>query len=319
MTKTVLSFGHTDGIKSLTIGNTDMFDFNNGAMLHSTDALLMFIEAASLGSFSAAARKLGKQQSSVSEAIANLEIDLGVTLFDRSTRKPTLTEHGQALLVHAQQMLDANDRLSRVAQQLAGGREAQLSFALSDTYQSDVFEKNLAQFEQRFPDLHLECLIAEDEDAVALVQSGRVQLALVAAQSSYPADIGFDSIAEQSEIGLYVSTRHPLAQASHVSGAMLRATRELRLNTYRADVRAPAPGLHWSSSSYLILLEMTELGFGWAELPHWIVKRFGAADLKQLQVAGWPRNLQVHLIWSRQRGLGPAADWLCKAFLAAPT
>ena len=287
-------------------------------MLYSTDAILMFIEAATLGSFSAAARKLGKQQSTVSEAIANLEIDLGVILFDRSTRKPSLTEHGHALLIHAQQMLDANDRLSRAAQRLAGGLEAQLSFALSDTYQSDVFEKSLAQLEQRFPELHLECLIAEDDDAVALVQSGRVQMALVAAQSSYPADIGFDTIAEQSDIGLYASTAHPLAQAAHVTGAMLRQHRELSLNTYREETRAPAQGLHWSSSSYLILLEMTEQGFGWAALPRWIVKRFGAADLKQLQVHGLPRTIQVHLIWSRARGLGQAGTWLCNQFLATP-
>jgi DNA-binding transcriptional LysR family regulator len=287
-------------------------------MLHSPDALLMFIEAASLGSFSAAARKLGKQQSSVSEAIANLEIDLGLSLFDRSTRKPKLTEHGHALLVHAQQMLDANDRLSRAARRLAGGLEAQLSFALSDTYQSDVFEKNLAQLEQRYPDLRLECLIAEDADAVALVQSGRVQMALVAAQAVYPADIGHESLAEPSDIGLYVSTRHPLAQAAQVDSEMLREARELRLHTYREQPRQATQGLHWSSSSYLILLEMTELGFGWAALPRWIVKRFGAADLKQLQVHGWPRRSPVHLIWSRARGMGPAGNWLCQQFLATP-
>ena len=61
-------------------------------MRHSPEALLAFAEAATLGSFSAAARKLGKRQSTISEAIANLEIDLGLTLFDRSTRQPTLTE-----------------------------------------------------------------------------------------------------------------------------------------------------------------------------------------------------------------------------------
>jgi DNA-binding transcriptional LysR family regulator len=288
--------------------------------MYSLDALQMFIEAAHLGSFSAVARKLGRQQSSVSEAIANLEIDLGVTLFDRSTRKPTLTEHGHALLTHARQLLDANDKLSRAAQQLAGGREAQLSFALSDTYQSDVFEKSLAQLEQRFPDLSLECLIAEDEDAVDLVQSGRVQLALVAAQPSYPPDIGFETIADQSEIGLYVSTAHPLAQAAHISGDMLRQARELRVNTYthRDQTRQQQPGLHWSASSYLILLEMTELGFGWAELPRWVVKRFGAAELKELQVHGWPRSIRVHAIWSRERGLGQAGAWLCNTFLQAP-
>jgi len=129
----IIMIDQADRIKSITIGITDM--------THSLDALLMFVEAATLGSFSAAARKLNKQQSTVSEAIANLEIDLGVTLFDRSTRRPTLSEHGYALLAHAQQVLDATDRLNRSAQRLAGGLEAQLSFALSDTYQSDVFEK----------------------------------------------------------------------------------------------------------------------------------------------------------------------------------
>jgi DNA-binding transcriptional LysR family regulator len=46
-------------------------------MRHSPEALTAFAEAATLGSFSAAARKLGKSQSTVSSAIANLEIDLG--------------------------------------------------------------------------------------------------------------------------------------------------------------------------------------------------------------------------------------------------
>lgn len=49
-------------------------------MRHAPEALLAFAEAALLGSFTAAARKLGKRQSTVSEAIANLEIDLGVQL-----------------------------------------------------------------------------------------------------------------------------------------------------------------------------------------------------------------------------------------------
>ncbi|MEO3960792.1 helix-turn-helix domain-containing protein, partial [Chromobacterium piscinae] len=46
-------------------------------MTISVDALSAFVYAADLGSFSAAARRLGKSQSTVSEAIANLEIDLG--------------------------------------------------------------------------------------------------------------------------------------------------------------------------------------------------------------------------------------------------
>ena len=60
--------------------------------------LQAFAAVAELGSFSAAARKLGKAQSSVSALIQNLEIDLGLTLFDRSSRNPRLSQEGAAIL-----------------------------------------------------------------------------------------------------------------------------------------------------------------------------------------------------------------------------
>ena len=60
------------------------------------DQLRTFIAAAEQGSFSAAGRKLRRAQSVVSQTLANLEIQLGVTLFDRSARYPVLTEDGRA-------------------------------------------------------------------------------------------------------------------------------------------------------------------------------------------------------------------------------
>ncbi|KAF3999287.1 LysR family transcriptional regulator [Glaciimonas immobilis] len=285
-------------------------------MAHSLEALFMFVEAATLGSFSAAARKLHKQQSTVSEAIANLEIDFGLLLFDRSTRRPTLTEQGKAMLIHAQQVLDAHDRLSRSAHRLAGGLEPTLTLVLSDMYQSMRFDSILIEFERRYPELELECMIAEHTDVVALVQEGRAQLGLVGAQQDYPPDVGFESMSERSEIGLYVGNQHPLAAVPHVTTEMLHDARELRLNTYLNDIVERRRGLCWSSSSYLLLLEMTELGFGWAELPRWLAKRFAADGLLELQVRGWPKTVQVDAVWSRRHGLGQAGGWLLDTLLA---
>ena len=70
----------------------------------SNEVLQAFVQAATQGSFSAAARKLGKSQSTVSAAVASLEIDLDLVLFDRSSRKPTLTAAGQVLLQRAEQV-----------------------------------------------------------------------------------------------------------------------------------------------------------------------------------------------------------------------
>ena len=144
----------------------------------SHEVLQAFVQAATHGSFSAAARKLGKSQSTVSAAVASLEIDLDVVLFDRSSRKPTLTPAGHVLLQRAEQVLEASSRLELAASQLSQGLEPKLSIAMSDTYQSDRFETALSAFEQRYPDLELECLIAECEDLIALVQSGRAHVAL---------------------------------------------------------------------------------------------------------------------------------------------
>ena len=63
-------------------------------MTPSLEHFKALLATAETGSFSAAARRLGKAQSVVSAAIANLEIDLGLALFDRSGRYPVLTEAG---------------------------------------------------------------------------------------------------------------------------------------------------------------------------------------------------------------------------------
>jgi DNA-binding transcriptional LysR family regulator len=290
-------------------------------MRHSPEALNAFAEAATLGSFSAAARKLGKSQSTVSSAIANLEIDLGLSLFDRSSRKPTLTDHGRVMLGKVQEILAASDRLDLSASQLGGGLEAKLSVVWSDTYQSDGFESTLTAFEQRFPDLEFECLIAEHGDLVALVQSGRANIGVVGAQTLYPPDIGSATIAEQSEITLFVAADHALAGMQDVTPEVLAQYRELRLDTYqgRADRLMSASRRSWSASSYLMLLEMAVLGFGWAAIPRWMVARFAVGTLHELDARGWPQRVPVDAVWSRQRPLGLAGTWLLQQMLAAPS
>jgi DNA-binding transcriptional LysR family regulator len=289
-------------------------------MRHSPEALTAFAEAATLGSFSAAARKLGKSQSTVSSAVANLEIDLGLALFDRSSRKPTLTEHGRLLLGRVQDILAASDRLDLSASQLAGGLEARLSVVWSDTYQSDRFEDILMAFERRFPDMAFECLIAEHGDLVSLVQRGRAQIGMVGAQAAYPPDIGAATIAEQSEITLFVAASHVLAGMQDITPELLAQHRELRLDTYlgHADQAQPAARRSWSAPSYLMLLEMAVLGFGWAAIPRWMVTRFAVGKLVELDARGWPQRVPVDAVWSRQRPLGRAGSWLLQEMLAAP-
>ncbi|AYF86105.1 LysR family transcriptional regulator [Pseudomonas sp. JS3066] len=292
-------------------------------MNYSPESLEAFVHAVALGSFSAAARKLGKSQSTVSEAIARLEIDLGLELFDRSSRQPQLTDAGRVLLDRVEEILAASDRLQHAAAQLAGGLEPRVSLALSDAYQSGQYEERLAEMDQRYPDLEFECLIAEHNDVIELVAQGRATLGLLASQGTYPPELGAATVAERADFGLFVAQEHPLAQMSDVQESDLAGWRLLRLNTLgnalALDDGLPnSGGRCWSAPSYLLLLEMASNGFGWAELPRWLVSGYANGRLKELQVPGWPRSQAVDVVWSRQRRLGPAASWLLGRLLDRP-
>jgi len=281
----------------------------------SQEVLLAFVQAATQGSFSAAARKLGRSQSTISAAVASLEIDLDLILFDRSSRKPTLTPAGHVMLQRAEAILAATSRMEMSARQLAQGVEPKLTVAISDTYQSARFEAALVGFEQRYPDLELECLIAECDDLIELVQRGRAHLAFAEMQDTYPPDLVTSTVAERTDLALFVKGDHVLTRVERVDQQVLEQHRELRLATIVNPYDSRAKGRVWSAPSYLMLMEMAEMGFGWAALPRWLVARFGNGSLVELTVRGWPRPVYVDALWSRIYPPGPAGSWLLSKML----
>ncbi len=276
----------------------------------SIEALQAFAEVAARGSFSAAARALGKSQSTLSESVANLEIDLGVRLFDRTGRLPVLTPEGVSLLARTRQVLDSVDVLKRHAAELSiEGVEPRLTLVLSDTFQSTSLERFITLFAERFPDVELEFLFGEEDDVLHLVDEGRAQLGFIAARPHYPATLAHQRLDAESRIGVFAAKSHPLVKAGVTSHPELSRYRELRLGTYLQGGGAGKTGLSWSSPSYLMLLEMTRIGAGWAELPEWLVENYGGDMLQQLDIPGWPRSVRVDMVWSRRSRPGPALAW----------
>ena len=117
---------------------------------------------------------------------------------------------------------------------------------------------------------------------------------------------------------LCVGRGHPLAALSHVTSEQLRAERELRLSTYELDNKDDSPAQStWSAPGYLMLCEMASQGYGWTELPRWMVQRYGADQLVELPVPGWPRHTRVDAVWSMRRALGSAGAWLLQSLIEA--
>ncbi|BAN99584.1 lysR family transcriptional regulator [Plautia stali symbiont] len=265
-------------------------------MKYSPESLEAFVQTVASGSFSAAARALAKSQSTISSAVANLEDDLGFALFDRSGRQPVLTAQGQ--------------RLDELAVRLSQGIEPRLSLAISDFWQADHHENLLTRFEARYPDIEFECMIAEDEDVLDLLQAGRVHLGVVRAQPRLPPDLAVARLQVEAQMAIFLHQDHPLEAQSQVSEAQLGELRQLRLNTW-VETRQPLPaGRTWSAPTYLLLLEMAEQGFGWSVLPRWLVQQFGHQVLRELPVPGWPQHIAVDVIWSRRNPPGSAGRWM---------
>ncbi|TYL42010.1 LysR family transcriptional regulator [Dickeya chrysanthemi] len=284
-------------------------------MRYSPESLLAFLATVNTGSFSAAARHLQKSQSTVSTAVANLEADLNLTLFDRRGHQPVLTEEGRKVLSHVKAILSASEALDELAIRLADKVEPRLTFVLSDTWQCRHYYPVLQRFAGRFPDVEFECLIAEDEDVVDLLQSQRAHVGVLQAQAHYPIDIAVSRLQVKTEMAVYVARTHPLAQQKQVTQEQLATVRQLCLHTYSQRERPPAEGAGWSTPSYLMLLEMAEQGFGWSILPRWLVDEYAQNRLVELPLSGWPRQIEVDIAWSRPSPPGPAGLWLIDTLL----
>jgi DNA-binding transcriptional LysR family regulator len=104
--------------------------------------LQLFVAAAEAGSFSGAARRLDMGPVQASATIARLERELGVRLFERSTRRLRLTEAGELWLPHARAALAAWAEGQAALRQAAGG-EQPLSGRLRVSLPSDIGRQHL--------------------------------------------------------------------------------------------------------------------------------------------------------------------------------
>jgi DNA-binding transcriptional LysR family regulator len=123
--------------------------------------LRAFLETAETGSLSAAARKLGQSQPTLSRQVAALELALGVTLFERVGKTMALTTTGQELLVHARVMGAAAHELGLAATGRSEEVEGVVSVATSDAVAAYLMPKILLHIRQAAPGIQVE-VVASD-------------------------------------------------------------------------------------------------------------------------------------------------------------
>ena len=116
------------------------------------DQITVFLAIVETGSFTAAARKLGRATSVISYAVTNLENQLGVTLFARAgTARPQLTDAGRAILADSRGLAIALDALLAKARGLTHGLEAEVSLVVDVMLPAKKAGAALDEFQQEIP------------------------------------------------------------------------------------------------------------------------------------------------------------------------
>lgn len=290
----------------------------------SPDSLQAFVLAAELGSFSAAARRLGKAQSAVSTAIANLEIDSGVQLFDPSTRSPTLTAEGRALLPHANGILLGMREFMAKAGSMAEGIEDRLQLAIEHGITPHPLYAVLERFDTAFPTVSVEIHSTGPDDTAALLKQGRADLGLMIQQESYPAGFLFRGVGHSAIVPV-CAPDHPLARCPSPGYAELRQHRQIVLRSrYRAPLaltdEVKSANL-WHAESPELIVELVRRGLGWAELPMSTVSRhLDRGTLLRMDCAFQQSDEHegIDVVWTERRALGRAGQWFRDQLLAVP-
>ncbi|WP_323016766.1 LysR family transcriptional regulator [Castellaniella sp.] len=274
------------------------------------DQLRQFVATAELGSISAAARQLGKVQSAVSTAIALLEADLGVVLFDRSGHRAVLSDAGQLLLREARELLRQAHELDQRARSLADGSEPRLALAFDEALPYTALNALLGEISERFPELELTLLNGTATEVAEYVEQGRADIAFHFERGSL--HDGFD----QRHLGalpqgVFVASGHPLLRPDAVQRRDLARYRQLLMCAEDIDAIAYSPKI-WRSDSFYTIAGMVAANLGWAVLPvHIAAYDDYPRPLRQVSCPALALPpLPVRMFWPLGRPLGATAQWI---------
>lgn len=286
-------------------------------MAFSSDNIAIFLAVLDHGSFSAAARALGRVPSAVSMAIANLEAELDLQLFDRSSREVRPTESARALEAEARQMAGQLRRLQAHALSLHQGLERRLTLAIAPELLSAPWSDPLARLAEEFPSLEVDVVSAPQNDALRMLHDGAAQLALIYERPQIDQRESFQELGSEVLVAV-ISPQHPQARERNGQFRLedlvdMRQVAIVSRDARIEDERVLISRKLWRTDSHLATLSLVRAGVGWAYLPRRLAGPL--LDSGELLGIGFAHmsnqvRLWVDVVWLNDRPLGLGAQRL---------
>lgn len=280
------------------------------------DQLRAFVAVVEAGSFSAAARKLRRVQSAVSTSMANLESYLDVALWDRTTKVPSLTPQGQAVLGAARRVLLEVEGLTQLAAGMSAGLEPWVSLCVDALFPLDSLLELCSSFSKEFPSVDLRIDTQLMSAVSTRVRDGAATLGVVSPAGLSPG-LEREPLATIRMLPV-VSPKHPLARVHGRIGRERLADAIQIVLSERSDEPIPDQAVlsprTWRIADLHTKHMMLRAGLGWGNLPEHLVKGdLDAGRLVVIRPRGWGEDehtLHLSAIYRGDTKLGPAHRWL---------
>lgn len=145
-----------------------------------------FVAAATDGSFTLAAERLGYTPSGISQLVAAFEDELGFPLLRRSNRGVSLTREGRALLPVIRTLLQQEERLFQEAANLQGLDRGQISIASYSSAATHWLPRVISAFEKKYPGISIELRDGTRGEVLDWMEGGVADVAFMAATPDLP-------------------------------------------------------------------------------------------------------------------------------------
>lgn len=282
----------------------------------SLEHLRIFAEVVDAGGFSAAARQLDKSQPAISYAIAALEGQLGLSLFERGRRKPVLTPAGLAILAYARRISQLSDELAANAASLLAGLEGTLLLAVDTFFPTEVLGAGLADLARTYPSVAIDLRVRSREWVLQDVVEGDVAFGVCAVDVAWPQGIEARDFGRVEIFGV-AAPEHPLAShpgpiPTMVLRDSLQITNRSAAQRGEADDVAVNSSRIWRVSGLPAQVELLKRGLGWGYLPRHVADpAIASGQLVRLDPASRRGGVQPwSLIYRAANPPGPAARYL---------
>ncbi|MBQ8092065.1 MAG: LysR family transcriptional regulator [Clostridia bacterium] len=281
-----------------------------------------FVLLAETQNYQTASEQLDMTTSSLSRHIKALEAEIGVTLFDRSTRKVTLTKHGSLLLPYAKQMVSVDQDCRKAIVRLTGSNRGQISIGSIPMLKAYGIHKMVQSFQQKWPNISINLIEADSLHLQMMLQRGECDVIFIRTRAMEIPDYQSYYI-DQDQLSAVVPRQHPFASQDAISIRQLKGESLLLIGTnafmYKMCTELCleegfSPRVVFTSRRAHNLLDQVDAGVGIALLTRKPVAASLPDSLTMVDITP-PVRTSILMVYPSDEKLNPlAADFvhLCK-------